>query len=229
VCHTTHLRIAGARIGGDGRTRYFAFRCAFGDLNPWVSYKRYSECLKLSDAIRVDPRAPNFPAKSWGISRLLAGEEELAALEEERQQALQTWFDHYLEQGAGGGDYGKFLVFFEVLRQQKLQGGEGGGEEARAGVAPDVTLCEGGEWVFQRALRECRVVTHFAVFHDGFMPRATYILHACSSQPPPLPSLQQLAPTPLSSVTRLQQPLLHPPLQLLPVLRTTGIGVTCDV
>jgi len=55
--------IAGARMGGDGHTRYFEFRCVFGDLSPWNSYKRYSECLKLSDKIRADPCAPNFPPK----------------------------------------------------------------------------------------------------------------------------------------------------------------------
>jgi hypothetical protein len=129
-------------MGGDGRTRYFAFRCSFGDLSPWTSYKRYSECLRLSDAIKGDPRAPSFPAKSWGLSRLLADEEELAALEEQRQQALQSWFDHYLEQGSSFADYGKFLSFFEVGRQHKLQGGEGG-LDARDGVAPDVTMHEG--------------------------------------------------------------------------------------
>jgi hypothetical protein len=134
--------IAGARMGGDGHTRYFEFRCVFGDLSPWNSYKRYSECLKLSDKIRADPCAPNFPAKTWGLSRLLADEEELAAREEERQQALQSWFDFYLEQGSSFEDYGKFLSFFDVGRQQKLQGGEGACE-ARSGVAPDVTLHEG--------------------------------------------------------------------------------------
>jgi hypothetical protein len=73
---------------------------------------------------------------------LLADEEELSALEEQRQQALQSWFDHYLEQGSSFADYGKFLLFFEVGRQQKLQGGEGG-LDARDGVAPDVTMHEG--------------------------------------------------------------------------------------
>ena len=134
--------IAGARMGGDGSTRYFAFRCVFGGLSPWTSYKRYSECLKLSESIKTNPRAPNFPSKSWGLSRLLADEEELALQEEQRQQSLQSWFDYYLEHRTSLGDYEKFLLFFEVGRQQKLQGGEGGGE-ARAGVAPDVTLHEG--------------------------------------------------------------------------------------
>jgi hypothetical protein len=129
-------------MGGDGNTRYFAFRCSFGELSPWTSYKRYSECLKLSNAITSDPRAPNFPAKSWGLSRLLADEEELAAQEEQRQQALQSWFDHYLEQGPSFADYGRFLSFFEVSRQQKLQGGEGS-VNVRDGVAPDVTMHEG--------------------------------------------------------------------------------------
>lgn len=96
----------------------------------------------MSESIKVDHRAPNFPAKSWGLSRLLADEEELAAQEEQRQQALQSWFDYYLDQGSLFADYGKFLLFFEVSRQQKLQGGEGGCE-ARTGVAPDVTLHEG--------------------------------------------------------------------------------------
>lgn len=96
----------------------------------------------MSESIKSDHRAPNFPAKSWGLSRLLADEEELAAQEEQRQQALQSWFDYYLDQGSLFADYGKFLLFFEVSRQQKLQGGEGGCD-ARTGVAPDVTLHEG--------------------------------------------------------------------------------------
>jgi hypothetical protein len=130
--------IADIRLGGDGSTHYFAFRCQFGDLSPWTSYKRYSECLEFSKSIRTDPLAPQFPSK--GILSEFFAEKETKL--EQRRQALQSWFDYYLEQSTSLREHERFLLFFEVGRQQDVQRGHGR-VEARTGVAPDVTLHEG--------------------------------------------------------------------------------------